>query len=275
LRGLWSGDFQSLSWDCNGYALRESLVIQPTQDHGEYVMLGAYTESAFPEKTFPAADLFFNQVCIAGTLPWMSKNQFEFSIGRDNVFSAQVAAGRAVISCYQKTGTLLRTVDVTHDLLSDAERSPETRLCLQALPHGFAIALGNRLVISHGDSALRSIDLPGQAVRLASAPPHTRPALVISLEHGAVLHWLGSGDYVELDRDCPAPQATFIPGGPLILLSGLQLILLEVDSRGVHQVTRMDLTQPAPIAVSPTDQPNRFALLQPNGQMTIYHAPSQ
>jgi hypothetical protein len=142
---------------------------------------------------------------------------------------------------------------------------------LLAIPQGFAMALGNRLVTFRGKANVTSLDLPGQALRLTGTPPHTKPAVVVSMDHGAIIHWLDSKEWQELDRDIASPQATFIPGGPLVLLAGLHLILLEGDSRGMYQVTRMQLSGQPPAAVSPTDQPSQFALLDRNGQVTVYH----
>jgi hypothetical protein len=93
------------------------------------------------------------------------------------------------------------------------------------------------------------------------------------LKHGAVMHWRGSRDFIELDRDLPSPLAAFVPGGPLVLLSGSRGMLLEVDARGVHGVTRFELTSKNPIGICSTSNPGQFAVLDAKGEMIVYQVP--
>jgi hypothetical protein len=86
---------------------------------------------------------------------------------------------------------------------------------------------------------------------------------------------------IELDRDIESPLAAFVPGGPLVLVSGSQAasgsgsegILLEVDARGVHGVTRFELTSKNPIGVCSTSNPGQFAVLDGKGEMVVYQVP--
>jgi hypothetical protein len=93
------------------------------------------------------------------------------------------------------------------------------------------------------------------------------------MKHGAVMHWRGTQELIELDRDIESPRAAFVPGGPLVLVSGSQGILLEVDARGVHGVTRFELTSKNPIGVCSTSNPGQFAVLDAKGEMVVYQVP--
>jgi hypothetical protein len=78
---------------------------------------------------------------------------------------------------------------------------------------------------------------------------------------------------IELDRDLPSPLGTFVPGGPLALLSDSRLLLLDVDSRGVQRVTRAELTGQRPVGMCATSSPGQFAVLGTKGEMTVYRVP--
>src|SRR5262249_23482432 len=156
---------------------------------------------------FPAADLFFNQECVAGTPSWLPTLGFPMAMGEDAAWTVHLASGRAIVSCYDKVrGRLQRTIDVTDELLKDAERTEETRLSLAVLGNAFAVALGNRLVLTRGDGGLRQVALPGQAIGLVTTIPNTRRGVAVMLNHGAVLHWVGSDGCIELDRDIQSPM---------------------------------------------------------------------
>jgi hypothetical protein len=271
LRGVWEGEVQSLSWDCPAEAVRSGLVFEPTAEGGTAVALAALGTAPLAQKRFPATDIFGAE-CVAGTPPWVWSKGFPFAFGEDVVWSGHVAAGRAVLSCRDKSGTLYRTLDVSDDLLQDAQRSESTRLCLTALRNGAAIALGNRLVLTRGGHGPTRFELPGQVVRMFATLPHTRQGIAVMLEHGAVLHWIGGSGFIELDRDIASPLGAFVPGGPLVLASANKLLLLEVDYRGVQSVTRTECPSRNLIGVSATASPGQFAVLTTNGEMTVYRA---
>jgi tetratricopeptide (TPR) repeat protein len=273
VRGGWEGEIQSLSWDCPVEAVKNGLMFEPTREGGRAVALATLSGTPLAPKRFPATDLFFGQVCVAGRPAWLPSQGFPFAFGEDAAWSGHVAAGRAILSCHDKRGNLQRTIDVTSDLLDEAERNESTRFCLTALTNGAAIALGNRLVVTRKDGGLQRLLLPGQVVGLFATLPHTRQGIAVMLEQGAFLHWIGDSGFTELDRDIASPMGAFVPGGPLVLLSGNRLVLLEVDSRGVQSVTRVKATGRNLVGVSATASPGHFAVLAANGEMTVYRMP--
>lgn len=273
LRGVWEGQIQSLSWDCPAEAVRQGFVFEPTGEQGKAVALARADGPPLAQKSFPAADRFFNRDCIAGTPSWLPTQGYPFAMGEDVVWSVHLASGRAVLSCYDKVrGRLQRTLDITDDLLSNATRTQDTRLCLATMENSVAIALGNRLVLTRGDGGLTRVELPGQATRVFGTIPNTRRGVAVMLKHGAVMYWMGADACIELDRDIMLPIGAFIPGGPLVLASGSQIMLLDVDSRGVQSVTRIESKVSPIVGVTATANPGEFALLTERGEIMIFRS---
>jgi hypothetical protein len=273
LRGVWEGDYQSLSWDYPAVAVKHGFVFEPTSE-GREVALACSSGLPLEQKRFPASDLFFNKQCLAGTPTWLPTQGFPFAIGENNVWTVHLVSGQAVLASYDNLqGQLQRTMDITEDLLANAERAADTRLCLAALGTGVAVALGNRLVRTRGDGGFARVELPGQAMGLGSTLPHTLQGVAVMLADGAVMHWAGSESCIELARDFPAPIGAFVPGGPLVLVSGFHALLLEVDTRGVQHVARFELTGQRPVGVSAAAYAGEFAILGEGGVMTLYRMP--
>jgi tetratricopeptide (TPR) repeat protein len=273
LRGVWEGEYQSLSWEGSAASARNGVIFEPTDEKGKAVVLAKAGNSAFELKKFPAADIFFGEACTAGTPSWLPKEGYPFAFGENAVWGIHVAAGRAVFSCYDKQGRLQRTSDITNELLEDAKRTEATRLCVTAFDQGAAIGLGNRLVVTRTNGSFKRFELPGQVIGLFPTLPHTRQGIAVMLEFGAVLHWVGMEEFVELDRDIPTPIGVFVPGGPLVLISDCRAVLLEVDGRGVHNVTCVELKGQKPIGICATASVGEFAVLGQGGEMTIYRMP--
>jgi tetratricopeptide (TPR) repeat protein len=274
VRGIWEGEIQSVTWKCSAIAVKNSaLVFEPTGEKGCAVALAMPGGVRLEQKRFPASDQFYGQDCLAGMPGWLPAQEFPFAFGDESVWSGHVAAGRAILGCYDKRGKLQRTIDVTQDLLAGATRLPPSPLCVAAIGNGAAIALGNRLVLTRSDGGLTRIELPEQAMGLLATEPHTRHGVAVMLRHGAVMHWLGTPGLLELARDLAAPIGAFVPGGPLVLISEASMHLLHVDSRGVQKVTRVEVPGQRPIGVCATSGAGRFAVLGALGEMTVYRVP--
>jgi tetratricopeptide (TPR) repeat protein len=277
LRGVWDdvwkGTYQSLSWNCPAAAVRQGFVFEPTAEQGRAVALARSDGPPIPLQCFPASDVFFNQECFAGTPSWLPTQGFPFAIGEDAVWSVHLASGRAVLGCYDKVrGQLQRTLDITDDLLNGAMRTQDTRLSLTVVENTVAIALGNRLIWTRGDGGVTRVELPGQSIHVVGSIPNTRRGVAIMLNTGAVLYWAGTNDCIELDRDIKSPLGAFVPGGPLVLISGTQLLLLDVDSRGVHGVVRMETSGSPLVGVCAAANPGEFAVLEERGFVTVYRS---
>ncbi|HUA37784.1 MAG TPA: hypothetical protein VMA35_05215 [Candidatus Sulfopaludibacter sp.] len=271
LRGVWEGEYQSLSWDCPEEMVQSGFVFEPTAEQGKAIALRCSGGELLAPRRFPASDLFFNRECIAGTPSWLPTQGYPFAFGEDAVWSVHLATGRAILSCYDKVrGQLQRTLDISDDLLSNATRSADTRLCLAAVGDLVAVALGNRLLWTTGEGCVKRMDLPGQVIRLCATIANTRRGVAVMLHHGAVICWAGAENYIELDRDIASPLIAFVPAGPLVLAFGSQIVLLDVDACGVHRGLRMEPAAQQIVGLSATGNPGEFAILNARGEMIVY-----
>jgi tetratricopeptide (TPR) repeat protein len=273
LRGGWDGEFQSLSWECQDAGVKDWGLFEPTGEQGSCVALVQPGGAPLKLQQFPATDAFFARACLAGTPDWLPRQSYPVAFGEDMVWSVHVAGGRAVLSCHDKRGHLMRTIDITDELLEGAERTEHSRVRLVVVSKHVVVSLGNRMVVIDGAGKLQRLEASGQILQLTTTLLYTRKGVVAFLEHGAVMHCLGTDKLIELDRDLPAPMGAFVPGGPLVLISGWHAVLLDVDNRGVHKVTRMDLTGAQPVAVCGTAYTGEFAVLTATGQVSVYQTP--
>jgi hypothetical protein len=271
LRGVWEGEFQSLSWDCN----HETNVFEPTAERGKALALYNVAPLSVPRKVFPASDALFNQECTVGTPSWLpSRSNVCAAFESDAVWTLNFPDDRMIISCHDKRGNLQRTLDISDPIREGRDPNGGNGIwSMAALAQGVAVTTDNRLVVTQPDGKLVSLTLPNQAERLYPTLPHTRQGVAVMMNHGAVMHWRGTQELIELDRDLPSPMAAFVPGGPLVLISGSQGMLLEVDARGVHGVTRFELASKNPIGVCSTANPGQFAVLDAKGEMVVYQVP--
>jgi tetratricopeptide (TPR) repeat protein len=271
LRGVWEGEFQSLTWDWS----HDTRVFEPTAERGKTLALYSLTPVPVPRKIFPATDALFNQECVVGTPTWIPHGiSLCAAFEADAVWTLNFADDRLILSCHDKRGNIQRTLDVT-DPISDVRHAGGdlSDWHMAALAQGVALAIETRLIVTQPDGKLVSLTLPNQVERLCPTLPHTRQGVAVMLKHGAVIHWRGTQELIELDRDIESPRAAFVPGGPLVLVSGSQGMLLEVDARGVHGVTRFELTSKNPIGVCSTSNPGQFAVLDAKGEMVVYQVP--
>jgi hypothetical protein len=268
-RGLWTGEIQTASWACEGHALPSGFIFEPFKTEQNELVLACLGAPALKRQIFPATDLFYPDTCLASTPDWFPRDLFPVTIHENSVWTVHVAAGRAVLSCYGKTGNLFSSTDVSDGLLNNATRTQATQLTIAANRFGPALALGDRLFLPYRVTA-DQFHLPAQATKLVSTLPHTREAFVILMEHGAALHWHNSKELTELDRDMLWRDAAWTRSGKLILLGDDDLQALDVDSRGVHVVQRKNLSERGNKAVVSGGEPHEFAVLSENGQISIF-----
>jgi hypothetical protein len=92
------------------------------------------------------------------------------------------------------------------------------------------------------------------------------------MDHGAEVHWIGSANPVELDRDMANPVGAFLPGGTIVLVSDRQTMIFDVDSVGVQKVTRVELSTRVNGVIS-TGERRQFAALTGN-EVVVYNVES-
>jgi tetratricopeptide (TPR) repeat protein len=274
VRGTWEGQYQTMSWT-NGVDWKLLMRLGTILEVANATFVAVATNvggALIPQKFAPAGGIL-SYGCEAGTPHWLSGLSRPFVFGQGQAWSIHVAGGEAILSCHNSKGNLLNTLEITEELLHEAERSGEARICLSSFGDGVAVALGNRLVICRGHRVVMQLGLPSEARALYPTLAHTRAGVVIVMEHGALVQWAGNRDWLELDRDLLEPRAGFVPGGPLVLVSGNRGLALDVDARGVQSMARFEPACRAPIAVAETASPAQFALFDEFGEVVVYHVP--
>jgi hypothetical protein len=222
----------------------------------------------FEEKIFPRTDLFDRDLCFIGA-PWLNPQETALAFGDNTRRTAHVAAGRAIVSCHDGAGALRQTLDLTDDLLEGATFNQESRLLLAAVRSGVAVALGNRLVITEPNGHSERIDLPAQAKELIATLPNTRAGVAVMLDHGAVMHWCGAANWIELDRDAPNPIGAFLHGGGIVLISSQGAVILELNAAGVAGISRIDLPITNIRSIIAVNERRQFATLAGN-EITVF-----
>lgn len=268
VRGAWTGETQSVRWDVVGTDSPSGWFLEPGADRGLSFGIARPGGQPLPSRLFPPADTAFHQTCTIGTPRGLPVDSHRYIFTTDSLWSIHIASSRVVLSVSARDGTLQHTVDLTAPLL-DGATQVDSRLAMAAFGRGVAIAFGNRLLLYDRDQLSRH-DIPGQTRGLAVTPPHTRGAVAVLLDRGASVLWQGSAEWIEVDSDLPAPHGAFIPGGPLALVSGRKAVISEVDSRGVHGVTRVELPGRNAVGVCATHEPGEFAVLDTTGEMIVY-----
>jgi hypothetical protein len=270
IRGNWQGRSQRVGWDIAATAVRHAgLQLEAVTPDGKTVLVRVGGNSDLAPRRFPATDAFDGVACEVEVPSWLPKDRLPLAFGVDCLWTGQVLEAQAILSCHDRTGRLLQTVDVTTSLLKGGERTEATRLCLGCSGNQAAIALGNRLVLVSGPHE-SVIELSGQVTRLVPTPRHTRRGWIVLRERGAELHWIDAPGSVELNEELECPLATWVPGGPLVLAAGREIVLLTLEGSVVRRSTRQDGTHPQPIGLCSTDQVGEFATLSADGHLAIY-----
>jgi tetratricopeptide (TPR) repeat protein len=269
VRGIWEGECQSLSWKCPEAGKKDlEFTFAPTGERGLGLALSLPYGPVLETKRFPASDLFFGQDCRVGLPAWMPSHVQKVAFGEESVWTLIAT----VLGCFDREGRLQRTIDICRDLNEGTELGEGSKICLAATRNGAAIAWGNRLILTE-EGGLTRVQLPGQAIELVPTLPYTRQGLAIMMDTGASMYWHGSPELVELTRDLHRPTGAFIPGGPLVLTSAKTMRLLEMDARGVHRASTVELSTQQAVGVCATTRAGQFAVLGVNGQLTIYRMP--
>jgi tetratricopeptide (TPR) repeat protein len=273
LRGTWDGEFQSLTWNCSATAVKQGLLCEPVNQPGNRrVIISVAGHDNLKEQFFPP-DLYISRSCVAGTPDWLSCLFYPFTVADCNLWSTHVAGGKAVLSCYAVGGGLLRTIDITSDLLDGATRTSNSRLCIGHIDQGAVLALGDRLLLSRGDGPMDRVELPGDAKGLVPTLRHTRPGVLVLLEHGALMHWLGHENLIEMDKDTAWISAAWTASGKLVLVSAREICLVDVDTRGIHAVKRTAWHGKPPVAVIAAGEPCHFAVFTAHGDVAVFNIP--
>jgi hypothetical protein len=175
-----------------------------------------------------------------------------------------------ILNSWLVSGTLLRTEDLSAALLEGAQMDEASQVRMTAVGNTIVVGFGNRLLVGVEGSGRVALDAPGTIIGLVPTRRHLRRGVVVLMTTGAVLHWFGTPGFIELDADMSEPRAAFVAGGPLVLLSGNDALLLDVDGNGVSRVGRMRIEGSEAVGVAGLPRTGEFAVLLRAGQALVY-----
>ena len=189
-----------------------------------------------------------------------------FVIERDAATGFLVANGR-LIGAQQTLGEIVTTFDL-------CEAPPDNSI----LPtHGrndlLVVGHQNKLLLVRSAEEQETIGFPTQIRQIVGSAPFTRTRLAVVTDLGTFVLWLqgrDASDPIGCGFDLHNPVACFTLGGHLVLAAGNGGEVYETSNVGLKLVHTFPNFGFTPIAVLPTDEPNEFAVLSPNGSVRIY-----
>ncbi|WP_254512550.1 tetratricopeptide repeat protein [Anatilimnocola floriformis] len=189
-----------------------------------------------------------------------------FFIERDAATGYLVANGR-MIGAKQTLGEIVTTFDV-------CEADPDNAI----LPtHGrndlLAIGYQQVLRLIRGPEEIEELEFSGPIRQIAGSAPFTRTRLAVVTDNGTFVVWLQGREAsapIGCGYDLQQPVACFTLGGHLVLAGVNGGEVYETSNVGLKLCHTFANFGFAPIAVLPTDEPNEFAVVGPNGAVRIY-----
>jgi hypothetical protein len=113
--------------------------------------------------------------------------------------------------------------------------------------------------------------LPGPVRSLAAAAPFTRVRVAAALQEGGMLFW-EDGESRPFADGMAEPAVGFTRGGALVAVAtGLgRAYRTEGKTLKLHSSFASFSPEGPPVAVTPTDQLNQFAVFTADGQVRVY-----
>jgi hypothetical protein len=132
------------------------------------------------------------------------------------------------------------------------------------------VAGGRSVARLPSNGAVRQDELPRPAIGISAATPFTRVRIAVPMEVGAVLFW-DDGDSRPFADDMPDPAVAFTRGGMLVALSaGVgRAYRGEGKSLRLHSSFAGYSSGRSPVAVTPTDMLNHFAVFTADGVVRV------
>lgn len=248
---------------------RQGVLCEPLDPQGFTVLLALGGEP-LAELDLPVWDGQRRIQVVAGTPAWLPVGALAVASGDEMVWSCHVTEGRVILNAWDRSGTLRGTEDLSGVLLEGTQMDEASRVRMAAVGNTLVVAFGNRLIVGADVSGRVALDVPATVIGLVSTRRHLRRGVVVLMATGAVMHWFGTPGFIELDADMAEPTAAFVAGGPLVLLSGNDALLLEVGGNGVSRVGRMRVEGTEAVGVVGLPRAGEFAVLLRAGQVLVY-----
>lgn len=189
-----------------------------------------------------------------------------FFIERDKATGHLIANGR-LVGAKQTLGDIVTTFEL-------CEAGPENSI----LPtHGrselLAVGYESELLIARGSEEIERIEFGSPIRQIVGSAPFTRTRLAVVTDTGTQVMWVQGRDIsppTACGLDLHDTVSCFTLGGHLVLIGSNGGEIYETSNVKLtlcHTFANFTFT---PIAVLPTDEPNEFGVIAPNGQVRVY-----
>ncbi|HUY90021.1 MAG TPA: hypothetical protein VMV10_14895 [Pirellulales bacterium] len=233
--------------------------------------------ASLPPRVFAANPRFPAVLMLAGGHRGLSAASVGLTYtGRATVDIADVAAdAKLVVNAYLSADAQLLG-------LCSLDLSPAAAQALSFLPPAILtreetlfVGLGQELHSVERRHTAHIAHLPGAITQLIGSAPHTRPRIAAAMQQGGMIFW---GENAAADRtpfasEMVEPRIALTRRGWLVAASKDEIDVYATagGKLQLHARTRGDGI--APLAALATHNVNQFALLYPNGRVTIYQIP--
>lgn len=257
-------------WTVEPGVLRHQGVLWEPLDAEGFTVALALGSQPLPKLKLPVSDGRRKIQVVAGTPSWLPVGALALASGDEATWTCHLSEERVILNSWLLSGTLLRTEDLSAALLEGAQMDEASQVRMTAVGNTIVVGFGNRLLVGVEGSGRVALDAPGTIIGLVPTRRHLRRGVVVLMTTGAVLHWFGTPGFIELDADMTEPRAAFVAGGPLVLLSGNDALLLDVDGNGVSRVGRMRIEGTEAVGVVGLPRTGEFAVLLRAGRVLVY-----
>jgi hypothetical protein len=275
LRGDWEGAFQTIRWpepvvrppplllEFDEEITRARIIITPGPSRPLWRL---------PEKAFPAADRFAG-VIPAGTPDWLPEDLVAICT-RGLMAWLLRDSGDGLVECRSLDGTLVSSLGLSGVFAGQLSAFLHCSLITQR--DFLWVSAKQRLCLFRKGEMIGNWEAETDILSLVPSAPNLPLCLLARLGKGVSLHWIDAlKERTEtLCEQLTAPLAAFTADGTLILISGEEGRICDVNQRAVGRISAFTLLEGMPIAVVRAQGPNQFAVFYDNGTAQVFRLPA-
>jgi tetratricopeptide (TPR) repeat protein len=207
-----------------------------------------------------------------------------YGLGHSLLLLTLPEAGRAQVASYDKSQRLegVQTIEFYHldfdetyyDFLPRSEDGLTRPLPFFSREQSLYLGIGPWL-ISKG-SLQHDIRLASPIRSITGSAPHTRARIIVACEQGGYVLWgdaVHSANETRFAQDMHRPVVGLTRGGWLVAATRGELEVFSTHDGRLSYFGRSAEIKHDPLAILPTTDANRFAVLTVEGSVTIYEVP--
>lgn len=276
LRGDWEGAFQTLEWSKPAVDAMPSLlefdeeIARPARI---FITPGPTRPLVrLPEKAFPAADRFPGTIP-AGTPDWLPDDLVAICT-RGHMAWLLRDSGDGLVECRLVYGTCVSSLGLGGVFAGQLGAIFVSSLLSQR--DFLWVSAKQRLCLFRAGELAGNWEAETDIVSLVPSAPNLPLCALARLAKGVSLHWTDAlKERTEtLCEELVAPLAAFTANGTLVLVSGTEGRICDVNQRGVAGINSFTLLKGRPLAVVRAEGPNQFAVFYDNGTAQLFRIPS-